>query len=1344
MSLELPQNFKNDIQGKDTALVPIIIIGDYGTNPNDWIYISTNQITLPLEDVIGGGATIPQVNYKPLLLNIPSLKESIDIEKRNYKISSINIDISNFPHEGQRFSELVGDSSLINKECRILWVSPSTTNVIFRNLMGSNMWTDGDAFQIFNGTIRRYTHDDEKVRLVVEDRSQSTLHKPLPIANLGTDDEVPDKYKNKPIPMVYGHVDKSPLVISSSGVENQDGEYIFIPDTQIEENNFEIIKHPYDVLGGTEESYLYIYQDDKYSSVLQEVTGGGILSDVGTRYSYISNEQYDLSANKKYITVYNKYTSSTTGEYYEGTNPIAYNEAFVYYISYVQNSILFTPLNNISFDGNWNGTELSVHVIYPDAHLGGYTAGFTTIKWDGSVQPRESSELKLVWKFNAPPPSSVGEYYGYTKISGIFEYLSYLFSEGSEDNTSILVVYRDMASYPHPDPDNPYVYPGESKQLFRKDAPPSSDNDIINIEDTSTERWKTTPINTASITATIHPGVTGEGIYDWDGHYAYCLAKMPFNMSDNYTVHFFMIDGFLESDFYANVKGRAMRTLLGVNLSPSAPSAIADILNTELGQDITVSDAVPVYDSWQYAFTIDKKINSKKLIEGIASASPYIPRFDNMGNFKFDVIPMSGGIAEHTIKEADVIDFSFSRTKIEQVYTKIEFKYNWDYARGKFNDSVEVEVGEEEGIIANYSFDYYGFENDHSESTLIIDDDRGKYIRHTGTAQKFADWYLMWSCNQHLKMKIKLPLKYMHLEIGDLVDFDAILGGVKPYGIDYKAEWEEVNHLRVFNNFLITSTNKTLEWVEVECIQMHELSVCNPDCNNNCEGEGEYGAVVDECGVCGGDNSSCADCAGVPNGNSFLDCEEVCGVPTDLGWTVDCGDGDCVEPPCLTDCFGVISGDAVVDACGVCGGDNSPSTGTCDCASTPNGTAVEDCAGVCGGDAVEDECGVCNGDGIPDGECDCNGNVDDCAGVCGGDAVEDDCEVCNGDGANVECWNGDVVCNEILCDEPEGYVLLWGEYYEIATTTEINREGEGLTGEIPPRIGNLTYLTSLDLGMNPQNQTNQLTGEIPPEIGNLTNLTYLNLGHNRLPDGSGGFSGEIPSEIGNLTNLTALHLSHNNLTGNIPSEIEHLTNLITLNLAHNDLTGIPIEIGNLTNLEYLYLSSNDLTGSIPSEIWGMTNLKYLQLHWNYLSGEIPIEIGQLTSLASLDLRTNQLSGEIPVEICNQGDSTPKLSNNKLCPPYPGCGDGEITSEDEQDTLACPQLCELIGDINEDGAHNVLDVVALTLIILDEECQPEGTSSAIRCDCADTNRDGGWNVLDIVALMGCVLGGECDF
>ena len=61
MSLELPQNFENDIQGKDTALVPLVVISPEGGAE---LLISTN---------IDIGASVPAI---PILLNVPSLKET--------------------------------------------------------------------------------------------------------------------------------------------------------------------------------------------------------------------------------------------------------------------------------------------------------------------------------------------------------------------------------------------------------------------------------------------------------------------------------------------------------------------------------------------------------------------------------------------------------------------------------------------------------------------------------------------------------------------------------------------------------------------------------------------------------------------------------------------------------------------------------------------------------------------------------------------------------------------------------------------------------------------------------------------------------------------------------------------------------------------------------------------------------------------------------------------------------------------------------------------------------------------------------------------------------------------
>ena len=118
-----------------------------------------------------------------------------------------------------------------------------------------------------------------------------------------------------------------------------------------------------------------------------------------------------------------------------------------------------------------------------------------------------------------------------------------------------------------------------------------------------------------------------------------------------------------------------------------------------------------------------------------------------------------------------------------------------------------------------------------------------------------------------------------------------------------------------------------------------------------------------------------------------------------------------------------------------------------------------------------------------------------------------------------DCW--EVEPEPSICDGLTE-VELWGEYYDIETTTSISLGGNQLTGSIPPEIGCLTNLTYLSLGQN------QLTGEIPSEIGNLTNLTYLNLTQNQL-------TGEIPQEVCDL-------IESNNLDMNLILDGNNLIN----------------------------------------------------------------------------------------------------------------------------------------------------------------------------------------------------------
>jgi len=257
-----------------------------------------------------------------------------------------------------------------------------------------------------------------------------------------------------------------------------------------------------------------------------------------------------------------------------------------------------------------------------------------------------------------------------------------------------------------------------------------------------------------------------------------------------------------------------------------------------------------------------------------------------------------------------------------------------------------------------------------------------------------------------------------------------------------------------------------------------------------------------------------------------------------------------------------------------------------------------------------------------------------------------------------------------LCDE-EIEVELWGECYNIEETTSLFLSEQGLTGEISPQIGDLINLTSINLSLN-------------------------------------DISGEIPSEIGNLTNLRYLYLQNNQLTGEIPSSL-----------------------GNLTNLIYLILDENQLSGSIPSSIGNLINVSNLRLNDNSLSGEIPSEIGSLINLNTLCLQNNQLSGEIPESICevfplSWGFS---ISNNNLCPPYPDCGGGSITSEEQQNTSECVECPDSIeGDTNYDGYVNILDIITVVNCILSNDCN----------ECFDINYDSSVDILDIISMINMIL------
>tara|TARA_B100001123_G_C15133591_1_gene956401 strand:+ start:298 stop:858 length:561 start_codon:yes stop_codon:yes gene_type:complete len=153
----------------------------------------------------------------------------------------------------------------------------------------------------------------------------------------------------------------------------------------------------------------------------------------------------------------------------------------------------------------------------------------------------------------------------------------------------------------------------------------------------------------------------------------------------------------------------------------------------------------------------------------------------------------------------------------------------------------------------------------------------------------------------------------------------------------------------------------------------------------------------------------------------------------------------------------------------------------------------------------------------------CSTEPKDCAGVEGGIATIDDCGICGGNNENKDCLGecfGNNYGDEYNCSECSVY--LWGNCYDIKTTTTLNLSGSRINGEIPPEIGNLKNLFQLWL------YDNNLKGTIPPEIGNLTYLMDLNLSDNQL-------SGGLPEEICNLEFLWFFSISNNQFCPPYPS-----------------------------------------------------------------------------------------------------------------------------------------------------------------------------------------------------------------
>ena len=270
------------------------------------------------------------------------------------------------------------------------------------------------------------------------------------------------------------------------------------------------------------------------------------------------------------------------------------------------------------------------------------------------------------------------------------------------------------------------------------------------------------------------------------------------------------------------------------------------------------------HNNWNLGFSVTKEIDSKKLIQEISKSSKLIPTLSN-DELRFVDIrttyrggsqyhDQDSGIVENVsvINSKDVIKYNFSRTKIEDVITKIELQYDYDYGTKKYKSKKTISVDEStywltsnwgayiaDNSIVNSSYtNYYGFKTngslesesrklDHSLTTKEI---KNKYLsaNYPEAVEQFLEYNLMWGMNQHNIVSMTLPLKYYNLEVGDLIEFDEMILGNKIYGEKYVLDNDNDMPVRcgqfILPLFIITETNKSFNKLEIKAVQLHHLS----------------------------------------------------------------------------------------------------------------------------------------------------------------------------------------------------------------------------------------------------------------------------------------------------------------------------------------------------------------------------------------------------------------------------------------------------------------------------------------------------------------------------------------
>ena len=231
--------FDSDTLSNTTNVVPLVYIEKPIGDEVNIMGFSTYQ--LELTDI-----NDEPLQYHPLLLNIPSISEKINIETRKFVISSVTLNLSNMEYLGEKLSDKY--NLLINSNVYIYYKTQSANTL-------------EECLKVYSGKVKRINHSNEDINLILEDMSQEKIQKQIPKNKLSDNGSIVPKYRNKPIPLVYGMVNKSPCVLK--------GRDIIIESEDITGLAFD---HHHSIFNNYKEYSMYVHDgDETYANILPSI-----------------------------------------------------------------------------------------------------------------------------------------------------------------------------------------------------------------------------------------------------------------------------------------------------------------------------------------------------------------------------------------------------------------------------------------------------------------------------------------------------------------------------------------------------------------------------------------------------------------------------------------------------------------------------------------------------------------------------------------------------------------------------------------------------------------------------------------------------------------------------------------------------------------------------------------------------------------------------------------------------------------------------------------------------------------------------------------------------------------